>query len=285
MSKKLFQARFWGARGTLASISKETAKYGGNTSCLEITCGDDQLIFDAGSGLRLLGNKIVNDVEKTTANGERRKPIHLFFTHCHYDHIAGLPFFAPFYDPKSKISLWSGHLKGKDKTERMIKSYMSPPFFPVGPEVFCSKLRYRDFDSGDTLKPIRGVKIKTLSLNHHDECVGYRINFDDRAICFITDTTHVPDQPDERLIEFVRDADLMIYDATYTDAEFPQFWNFGHSTWEEGVRISKAANVKRYCIFHHRPSRTDKALDVISDHCKKQFRRSRVAREGMVIKV
>ncbi|MEE9314570.1 MAG: MBL fold metallo-hydrolase [Rhizobiaceae bacterium] len=285
MSKKVFQARFWGARGTLASISKDTTKYGGNTACVEITCGDNQLIFDAGTGLRILGSKIARDTEKELAKGRSRKTMNLFFTHCHYDHIAGLPFFAPFYDSKNSINIWSGHLDGPDKTKRMIENYMSPPYFPVGPEVFSAKLDYRDFEPGDVLKPMQGVKIKTLSLNHHDECIGYRVDFDGRSICYITDTTHIAGQLDQRIVEFVKDADLMIYDGTYTDAEFPQFWNFGHSTWQEGVRISKAANVKRYCIFHHRPSRTDKAMDAITTRCKKQFRRSWAAREGLVIKV
>jgi len=135
------------------------------------------------------------------------------------------------------------------------------------------------------LSPIDGVEIETIALNHHDGCIGYRVNFDGRSVCFITDTSHIEGHPDTDLIEFVRDTDLMIYDATYTDKEFPQFANFGHSTWEEGIRISKAANVKRYCTFHHRPSRTDKALDKILKSAKKAFKKSEVAREGLVIKL
>ncbi len=285
MRNKIFHARIWGARGSLASVCGKTSKYGGNTACVEILCDDDRLIFDAGTGLRCLGDKLSAEAIKADARGEKRKTLNIFFSHCHYDHIEGVPFFSPLFDKKNKVSFWSGHLTGPNKTRRMIKNFLRSPYFPVGPEVFSAKIKYKDFKSQDVLKPVKGVTIETFSLNHHDECIGYRVNFNGRSICYITDTTHIADEPDEKLIEFVRGADLMIYDGTYTDAEFPQFSNYGHSTWQEGVRISKAAKVKRYCIFHHRPSRDDAALDVIAAHCKKQFNRSWAAREGLVIKV
>lgn len=280
-----FSVRFWGARGTLASNSDETAIYGGNTACVEVTVGDQMLILDAGSGLRALGDKVMERANKARKKGEAAKPVHLFFTHCHYDHISGLPFFAPFFDPEADIKVWSGHLDGPDKTLRMIKDYMAPPFFPVGPEVFSAQLDYKDFEPGDELHPFEGVTLRTLSLNHHNGCVGYRVDFDGRSICYITDTTHIPGEPDQGILDIVQGTDLMIYDGTYTDEEFPQFWNFGHSTWEEGVRLAKAADVKGYCIFHHRPSRDDKALALIEEECCKTFRRSWAAREGMKIKV
>lgn len=285
MNKADFHARIWGARGTLASDSSTTVKYGGNTACVEIFCGDEQLIFDAGSGLRGLGDHMARKTIADDKKGNKRSKIHLFFTHCHYDHISGLPFFAPFFDRKNKVDIWSGHLPGPDKTKRMVEEYMSAPFFPVGPEIFAAKLRYRDFEPEDTLRPIPRVVIKTMALNHHNGCVGYRIEFDGRSICYITDTTHVTEHLDQDIVDFIDQSDLMIYDATYTDAEFPQFWNFGHSTWEEGVRLAKAAGVKRYCLFHHRPSRNDDALDEIGAECKKIFKRSWVGREGLKIKV
>ena len=285
MTKIPFYAKIWGARGTLASDSKQTVKYGGNTACVQIVCGNDSLIFDAGSGLRGIGDHLYKRLAIADKKKEKRKKINLFFTHCHYDHISGLPFFAPFYDPKSHVNIWSGHLVGPDKTKNMVENYMAPPYFPVGPEVFSAKLTYKDFEPADVLRPVRGITVKTISLNHHDGCIGYRINFDGRSICYITDTTHIPNTPDQALIDFIKDSDLMIYDGTYTDAEFPQFWNFGHSTWEEGARLATIANVKRYCVFHHRPSRDDKALDAIGAECKRMFKRSSIAIEGAKITV
>ncbi len=286
MSSKPFIVKFWGARGTLSSLSNKTNTYGGNTACVEIRCGDDILIFDAGSGLQILGEDLVRRLKRAKGkSASKLKTLNLLFTHCHYDHISGFPFFAPFFNPDISVNVWSGHLQGPDKTLTMIKEYMKPPFFPVGPEVFGANLTYRDFEPQDTLRPVRGVKISTMSLNHHDECVGYRIDFDGRSVCYITDTTHIPGEPDMRIVDMCRDTDLMIYDGTYTDAEFPAFWNFGHSTWEEGVRLAKMADAKRYAIFHHRPSRSDKALAVIEKDCQKAFRRSWAAREGQVIKL
>ena len=285
MTKQKFFVKFWGARGTMASTSEDTNRYGGNTACVEVNCGEETLIFDAGSGLRLLGDDLMKRFSKSDKKGVKRKKLHMFFTHCHYDHISGFPFFAPFFDKKSKIDIWSGHLEGENKTERMILNYMRPPFFPVGPEVFLAKLQYRDFEPLDKLTPVRGIRISTLSLDHHDECIGYRVDFDGRSICYITDTTHTLGKPDTRIIEFIRDTDLMIYDGTYTDKEFPLFANFGHSTWEEGLRLAMAANAKRYCIFHHRPSRSDDALDRIDKEAKAIFSKSCAAYEGLTIKV
>ena len=281
--EKTFTVKFWGARGTLASNSHETTKYGGNTACVEVQVGDDTLIFDAGSGLRGLGDKMMRDAVKARKTGQKVRRTHLFFTHCHYDHISGLPFFAPLFDPKAQIDIWSGHLPGPDKTFRMISEYMRPPYFPVGPEVFSAKIRYRDFEPHDVLRPVPGAKVSTLPLNHHDECVGYRVDFNGRSVCYITDTTHILNEHDMRIVDFIKDTDLMIYDGTYTDAEFPTFWNFGHSTWEEGQRLAKMAGAKRYCIFHHRPSRKDADMDKIEAQCRKGFRRSWAAREGQKI--
>ncbi len=276
MTTDQFSVRIWGARGTVSSSDETCRKYGGNTACIEMCCGDETIVFDAGSGLRLLGNSMVNN---------RIKRTHIFFTHCHYDHISGFPFFAPFYSPDWQVDLWSGHLEGPDKTQRMIREYMRPPFFPVGPQVFSADVNYRDFEFEDVLTPVKGVRIETMSLNHHDGCVGYRINFSGRSICYITDTTHTLGEIDQNIVDFVHETDLMIYDATYTDAEFPQFWNFGHSTWEEGIRICQAAGVKRYCTFHHRPSRPDDDLDDIATAARKIFPQSHVGREGLFIEV
>ena len=281
----LFRATFWGARGSMAATSEDTQKYGGNTACVELTCGTNTIILDAGSGLRQLGDRIVGDNARLDARGMERPELNMLFTHCHYDHISGLPFFAPFFDKKQRIHIWSGHMKGEDKTARMMSEYMRPPFFPVGPDVFVADLTTHDFEPGDTLDPLPGVQIETLSLHHHTGCVGYRINYDGRSFCYITDTTHTPGEHDMRIVEFCRDTDYMVYDATYTDSEFPRFADFGHSTWQEGMRLAKLAKADRYCLFHHRPSRSDSSLDAILDKAREDFPNTDAAYEGMVVKL
>ena len=236
-----FEFRFWGVRGALASTSRETVRYGANTACVEVTCGETTIILDAGSGFRLLGNRLLAD--------GRQRHAHLMFTHCHYDHISGLPFFAPFFNPGWKVDIWSGHMEGPKseqgrRTRKMVEDYMRPPFFPVGPEVFTAGVEYHDFDPGERLA-LRaeddGVTVRTCLLNHHDRAVAYRIEFEGRSLAYVTDTTHIPGKPDLTILAFIEGADAVIYDATYTDSEFPQFWNFGHSTWEEGARLARAA--------------------------------------------
>ena len=271
-----FSVRFWGVRGALASASPETAKYGSNTACVEVTCGPHTLILDAGSGFRMLGNALM-------ASGKSHA--HLFFTHCHYDHISGLPFFSPFFSPDWQIDIWSGHLQGPDKTRTMMDAYMRPPFFPVGPEVFSATLRHHDFEPGDRLEPEAGIVMQTCLLHHHDRAVAYRIDWRGRSLAYVTDTTHLPGRPDLTILALIEGVDTMIYDATYTDAEFPKFWNFGHSTWQEGARLAAAAGVTTYVPFHHRPSRTDAELDRLAEEARRLFAGTVFAREGQCLTV
>ena len=271
-----FTCRFWGVRGALASASDDTAKYGSNTACVEVECGPHTLVLDAGSGFRMLGNDLIE---------RGRNHAHLLFTHCHYDHISGLPFFAPFFSPDWEVDIWSGHLEGSDRTRAMIEDYMRPPFFPVGPEVFSSTIRYHDFEPGDRLAPEAGLDIRTCLLHHHDRAVAYRIDWRGASLAYVTDTTHIPQVPDLTIQALIQDVDVMIYDATYTDEEFPKFWNFGHSTWEEGARLAMASGVGTYVPFHHRPSRSDAELDRLADEAREAFPNTVFAREGLSLDV
>ncbi len=274
MSKDEFSARFWGTRGAVSSPTRQSVKYGGNTACVEVRCGEKILILDAGSGFRLLGL----DLQE-----QNKLDFELFFTHFHYDHICGLPFFAPLYNPDCKMRIWSGHLERKDATQKSIKDYMSHPFFPVGPEVFNADISYRDFRSGDTLSPTEDIKISTCALNHPGGATGYRIDYNGRSLCYVTDTEHRPDGLDNNILQLIEGADMMIYDATYADSEYPNYIDFGHSTWEQGILLCQAANVERFGIFHHRPSRTDSKLDAIEREAKSKFSGSFATRDGLKI--
>ncbi len=276
MSKKQFSVRFWGTRGAVFSPSRKSIKYGGNTACVEVQCGDRLLVLDGGSGLRPLGV----DLQKRGI-----EDFDLLFTHFHYDHICGLPFFAPMFNPNCSIRLWSGHLDRKDATRQSIKEYMVHPFFPVGPEVFNASITYEDFSAGDALDLSPDIAITTCRLNHPDGATGYRFDFDGRSFCYITDTEHRSGELDQNIVSLVKDADVMIYDATYSDLEYPNYSDFGHSTWQEGIRICKAAGVKKYGLFHHRPSRTDAKLDSIVKTAKKRFPGTFAAADGLKIRI
>ncbi|MCB9677809.1 MAG: MBL fold metallo-hydrolase [Alphaproteobacteria bacterium] len=262
--------RFWGVRGSVACPGDRCARYGGNTSCVEIRVGDRLFIFDAGTGLRELGLSLGMEV-----------PIDadLFLTHTHMDHIAGIPFFDPFFGAQNRFRLFSGHLAGNN-LHNVLRTFMAAPLFPVPPEVFSATIEWNDFQAGDVLHPRDGVVIRTAPLNHPNGATGYRLEAEGKAICYVTDTEHVPGQIDANVVELVRDADFMIYDSTYSDAEYPDHVGWGHSTWEQGVRVADAANVKRFVIFHHDPSHDDAFMDKIASRAATMRPGTIVAREG-----
>lgn len=271
-----FSVKFWGVRGSIATPGPSTMRYGGNTSCLEVRCGDNLLIFDAGTGIRELGDKLMR------AGGVE---LDLFFTHTHFDHICGLPFFAPAYAPKNKLRLWAGHLPPGQALRGVVSDLMSAPLFPVPVDIMSAAVEFHEFAAGATLHPAPGVNLRTTALNHPNGAVGYRIEFDGRAICYVTDTEHFEGRRDAAVTALTRDADVMIYDCTYTDAEYPSRVGWGHSTWEECLRIAKDAGVKTPVIFHHDPTRNDDMLDQLSRDADAAFPGAVVAREGLVISV
>ncbi len=271
-----FYVKFWGVRGSIACSGPETARYGGNTSSLEVRCGDHRLLFDAGTGIRYLGNELA-----------RQGPVDtdLFLTHTHFDHICGIPFFVPMFIPANTIRIWAGHLGSAGLTiKQVLQDMMITPLFPVPPEIFAANVSYNDFAAGETLTPRPGVTLRTAKLHHPDQATGYRIEYGGRSICYLTDTQHVIGKPDQEVLSLIEGADLMIYDSTYTDEEFPARSDWGHSTWEEGVRLADAANVKTFVVFHHDPDHTDGFMDRVAKAVEKKRPGSVVAQEGMVVR-
>ena len=277
-SKPPFSVRFWGVRGSIACSGPRTARYGGNTSSLEVRCGERMLLFDAGTGIRYLG-RALDDV---------RMDADIYFTHTHFDHVCGLPFFRPLFQPQNRFRLWAGHLSGAMTLKRVLAEFMMSPLFPVPPEVFRATLEYRDFTAGDTLAvgsdaKAGEVQIRTARLNHPDGATGYRIEYDGRSFCYVTDTEHVPGSPDRNVLNLIAGADLVVYDCMYTDAEYRRYVGWGHSTWQEGVRLCKEAGVKRLAVFHHDPEHDDDMLDGIAREVEKLLPGSVVAHEGLVL--
>lgn len=269
-----FLVRFWGVRGSLASPGPDTVRYGGNTSCVEMRCGDHLLIFDAGTGLRPLGNSL---------NGNGPVDADLFFSHTHLDHVVGLPFFAPLFGVENDIRLWAGHLGEKNTLNGVICSLMMAPLFPVPPDFFTSEPHYHDFQGGQTLNPKPGVTIRTAALNHPDGATGYRVEYAGKAVCYVTDTEHKKGELDHNILDLIKGADLLIYDSTYTEEEYPRFAGWGHSTWQEGVRLCDAAGVKTLVAFHHDPGHDDNFMDAVAVAAEAARPGTVVAREGMEI--
>jgi len=271
-----FTVRFWGVRGSIACSGPRTLRYGGNTSSLEVRCDDRLLMFDAGTGLRYLGN---------TLAGNGPIDADLFLTHTHFDHVCGLPFFRPFFQPNNRFRLWAGHLAEGMTLRRVLGEFMMAPLFPVPPQVFRARMEYREFKPGETLAPGPGIQLRTATLNHPDGATGYRIDFGGRSVCYLTDTEHVPGAPDRNILALIHGADLVIYDSMYTDSEYGTYVGWGHSTWQEGVRLCRAAGAKRLAVFHHDPEHDDDMLDGVARELQKEMPGSFVAKDGLVVEL
>ena len=272
-----FAVKFWGTRGSIACPSPEYIKYGGNTSCLEVIADDRHIILDAGTGIRGLGKKfLAHDIREA----------HLLLTHTHWDHINGFPFFVPAYDPNRSIHIMAGHLNAEsDGIRGALSQQMDSPMFPVPLEAMRANLRFEDFEAGDEFNLIAGVKVRTAPLIHPNRATGYRLEYNGKAFCYITDTEHAPGDPDQRILGLIEGADMVIYDSTYTEEEFPSRIGWGHSTWNEGIRLCQAAKVKRLAIFHHEPDHDDAFMEGLEAEAKEKWPGAFVARDGMQVEM
>lgn len=254
---------------------REFAKYGRNTICAEVNCGNRLLVFDAGSGIAGLGRKL--------AETDTRE-MDLFLTHAHYDHVEGIPFFQPFYEADFRCRIWSGRLKGINHTRDIVDGLMKEPYFPIRQEKFRARIDYANIADDQLIDLGDGITVKTGRLHHPGGATGYRVEYAGRAFAFVTDTTHAPDQRDNATMALIDGADLFAYDCSYTDEEFPQFASFGHSTWEEALRLREASGAKRMLGLHHMPFRDDKSLDRIEKTLLAQDEgKSGIAHDGMIV--
>lgn len=273
-----FSLRFWGVRGSLSCPGPDYTRYGGNTSCLEVRCGPHLLIFDGGTGLRPLGQHLL-------AQCPQEGPVDadLFFTHTHLDHVVGVPFFAPLFKKDSALRLWAGHLVPPLTLRDAFCGMMVEPLFPVPPDVFVSNPSYHDFKAGETLQLYPGLQIKTTPLNHPNGATGYRVEWQGKSVCYVTDCEHRVGQPDQGIVDLIRGTDIFIYDSTYTDEEYPAHAGWGHSTWQEGARLADLAGVRTFVLFHHDPDHTDQVMDRIAREAEAHRPGTLVAQEGMIL--
>lgn len=250
--------RCWGTRGSIPSPGPATARYGGNTTCMEINVGGRRLIFDAGSGMRPLGQDLVKDGDVLDT------PI--FLTHFHWDHIQGFPFFVPLYVPGTELRIL-GPKQNNIDVRSLFAGQMGPIYFPVPFSAVAATLAFDHLNEGTWEG--HGIRLETMRVKHPSYVIGYRIEAAGRVICFIPDDEIDGEGYDvgegwrERLTEFVSGADLLIHDSMYTDAEYPDRLGWGHSTFEQSVRLAEDGGVRRLLFFHHDPERSDDALDRI----------------------
>ena len=269
------KVKFWGVRGSIACPSPDHVVYGGNTSCISVTTDAGAMIFDAGTGIRSLGRELIR---QGVGHG------HLFFTHTHWDHINGFPFFAPAFNPAFRLEIHGGRQEGSPRgIQHVLTGQMETPNFPVPLAAMRGIVSYEDFEVGSTFAPYDDVTVLTKALRHPNGACGYRIEYRGVAVAYITDTEHTPGQPDANVLALMQGVDLAIYDSTYTDDEFPTKVGWGHSTWQEGIRLARMAGAKRLAIFHHDPEHTDDIMAAIEAEAASQWSGAMVARDGMEV--
>ncbi|HEY9850360.1 MAG TPA: MBL fold metallo-hydrolase [Leptolyngbyaceae cyanobacterium] len=274
-----FTIHFWGVRGSIPCPGPHTVRYGGNTPCIEMRVGNKRLIFDGGTGLRVLGQSLLSHMPLEA---------YMFFTHSHWDHIQGFPFFTPAFIKGNCFHIYGAVSPNGATVQQRLNDQMLHPNFPVPLQIMGAQLKFYNLEMGDTVE-LGDVKIETGLLNHPGEAIGYRINWQGCSAAYISDTEHYPDRLDENVLRLANNADVMIYDATYTDEEYhspkSSKVGWGHSTWQEAVKLAKTANVKQLVIFHHDPLHDDDFLDLVGDRAVQLFPNTILAREGMTIEL
>ena len=253
--------RCWGSRGSIPVSGPDCVKYGGDTTCMEIrTKQDDIIIIDAGSGIRRLGNQLVT---------EGRYEYSIIFTHAHWDHLLGFPFFKPIYLAQTRIHLF-GCPFAQESVKEMIKPTMAPPYFPVNLEDIQADLSYRGVCH--TSFTIGSMEVTPILLSHPNQGIGYKFVEDGESFVFLTDnelTFKHPGGPDhDDYVEFSAGADLLIHDAEFTREEYERTKTWGHSVYTDALRLAMDAGVKQFGIFHLNQDRTDGAVDAMVEDCR-----------------
>ncbi len=275
------KVKFWGVHGSLPRPGPRTLKYGGNTPCLEVASDAALLILDAGTGIRELGADLI--LRHKDAEG-RIAPIrsHIFISHFHWDHIQGLPFFAPAYLAGNELDIY-GVGDVESDVNLSVRRQMAEPNFPVTVEDFAATFRFHDLEPGDLVR-IEDFEIRVCRLNHPGGCSGYRVSHGDRSIVYATDTENV-ESVNAALVDLCRDADALIIDSMFDPDQYLGLWDnlsretWGHSTWEMAAALVEAAGVKQLILFHH--GNTDDVVEEIERKARERFPNTIAAYEGL----
>jgi phosphoribosyl 1,2-cyclic phosphodiesterase len=271
---------FWGVRGSIATSGPEFARFGGHTTCVEVEAKGARIILDAGTGLRALGQKMI---EKAPLF---RRPIEatFFFSHLHWDHIQGFPFFGPAFLPDARFRMYGPKAEhGENALHRALDAQMRPPTFPVPLGAMPSKKEFLTIESGEAIE-IGPFVVTARALAHPQGSLGYRIEAGKKAFCFATDTEQESGKEiDDAILSLAKGADLFAFDAQYTEGEYAVKKGWGHSTYVAAAEIAEASCAKRLALIHHDPTHSDEVVEKIERETQALFPAGLAAREGMVV--
>lgn len=273
--------RFWGTRGSIPTPGNKTRKYGGNTSCIELRIDETLFVCDGGTGLRELGLSLAE-------RGHDPIEAHMFFSHTHWDHIQGFPFFTPAFVPGNALDIYGVRVsdEGTPGVLEVLRDQMKPPTFPVPLDIMRADLRWTDVPLGERVR-VGSAEVRHTAVDHPNGCVAYRVDHLGKSVVYATDLEHQGDTLNHDLVELSRGADLLIYDAMYTPEEYEgegggmSRKGWGHSTFDAGARVAEAAGVKQLCLFHHDPAHDDAFMDGLGARARRRFDDTCVATEGL----
>ncbi len=265
-----FTAHIYGARGTLPTPEPQMAGYGGNTSCVGLRLDRRALILDAGSGIVPLGRRL---------HDEGLREIDLVISHAHYDHVLGLPFFAPLMDPDVTLRLWFAGTEEAPDGAHLLADLIRPPFLPFRVEELAATIETRALPRSGVTE-IAGARITTTPVNHPGGNTGIRVDHAGASLVYVADFEHDDGPMDADLSALMQGADLALLDCTYTPEDYVQFTGYGHAHWQKCSALVAAAGVRRWGLFHHAHTRTDAELDAIAETVCAQDPRAFMAREG-----
>lgn len=267
------ELQLWGVRGSIPTPAPENLGFGGNTTCLEVRLpGDEVLVIDGGTGARKLGLSLLERARGKSLD------LNVLMTHFHWDHIQGIPFFAPLYNAANRITFHS--TKDPEAVREILEGQMTHPYFPVQFELLAAHRQFNHIAAGPV--QLGSATVRTFPLHHPQGATGYRVEANGAVIVHACDHEHGEPRFDEALLAHAMGADILIFDAQFTPEEYATKRGWGHSTWLEATRVAKAAGVKRLLLFHHDPSHTDDQLRAIAEDASKEFSNVEAAREGAV---
>ncbi|NET39656.1 MAG: MBL fold metallo-hydrolase [Cyanothece sp. SIO1E1] len=274
-----FAVKFWGVRGSIPTPGVDTVRYGGNTACVEIQVGGKRLIFDGGTGLRVLGKHLLKQMPVEAS---------IFFTHTHWDRIQGFPFFLPAFIAGNCFHIYGATAPNGASIKQRLAEQMLRPNFPTPLQMMQSTLKFCNVTPGSVVTLEDDITVETISLHRSNSALGYRITWQDHSVVYATDTDHSEADYDQNLLYLASEADLLIYDGTYVDHAYYDLDTIqmnGHAPWQRGVDIALKAGVKQLVMFYHDPTHDDDYLDHLEAKVCSSFSKTLLAREGMMLKI
>lgn len=263
---------FWGIRGSTPVPGPQTARYGGNTPCVEVRAGDSILVLDAGTGIQSFGRHV-------RASSPDPVKINLFLTHTHWDHIQGLPFFQLAYDPRNEIHIIGPKREGAPLATCLDRQ-MLPPNFPVPFAALQGVKSVTEMASGET-RAFGDVMVTAQAMNHPNDSTGFRIQYGDKALAYCLDHEHIEEEGvHPGVAALAENADMLVFDAAYSDEEYPSFKGWGHSTWQVGYKTARSSNVKTLALAGFNPGVVDEDLDLIKEQVEALEGHTIIATEG-----